>query len=292
MEQETGGRLNERFFLGVCPERVMPGKLLKNLRELARVCGGSNEQVAKLMQAFYRQFTAGEVDATDMVTAEIVKTAENAYRDVNIAFANELALICEACGGDFMRVRELVNKSPGRNVLLAGAGVGGHCIPKDPWLLAYGASEGTSLNVIFAARKTNDEMPRQMLTLLRSACRQIGLASLKGLRVGILGYSYIENSDDARQSPTEDVISLLRSDGAVPIIHDPFVDGFRRDVMSMANDCDALLIMVAHSQYRDLDWRTVSKTMQRPILIDGRRVIEHPNISRLFVYRAIGLASS
>ncbi len=137
VEQATGRKLNDGFFLGHCPERVMPGKLLANLRALSRVCGGSTPETAQTMIALYRHIVEADLDAADCVTAELVKTAENAYRDVNIAFANELALVCESAGGDFLRVRELVNKSPGRNVLLAGGGVGGHCIPKDPWLLAY-----------------------------------------------------------------------------------------------------------------------------------------------------------
>src|SRR5207253_5073318 len=102
---------------------------------VSRVCGGGSAETAEAMIALYRQVVHADLDATDTLTAEIVKTAENAYRDVQIAFANEVALICEASGADVWRVRELVNKTPNRNMHLPGAGVGGHCIPKDPWLL-------------------------------------------------------------------------------------------------------------------------------------------------------------
>ena len=114
---------------------MTPGLLLHNLTELSRSVGGQTPEVAQAMVALYHHYVQGKLDPTDMLTAEIVKTAENAYRDVQIAFANELALVCEALGADVYKVRDLLNKSPGRNMLLPGAGVGGHCFPKDPWLL-------------------------------------------------------------------------------------------------------------------------------------------------------------
>ena len=131
LEASSGKRSGEGFHLGHCPERVMPGRLLSNLHTLSRVCGGDTPDVAAAMIALYGHIVEADLDPADCVTAELVKTAENAYRDVNIAFANEVALICEAIGGDVWKVRELVNKSPGRTMLLPGAGVGGHCIPKD-----------------------------------------------------------------------------------------------------------------------------------------------------------------
>jgi UDP-N-acetyl-D-mannosaminuronic acid dehydrogenase len=129
-EKATGRKLNQGFYLGACPERVMPGKLLSNLSQMSRVCGGSTPEVADLMVDLYRNFVQGDLDTAEIITAELVKTTENAYRDVQIAFANEVALICEANGADVWKVRELVNKSPSRNMHLPGAGVGGHCIPQ------------------------------------------------------------------------------------------------------------------------------------------------------------------
>jgi UDP-N-acetyl-D-mannosaminuronic acid dehydrogenase len=139
LEEVSGYRVGEDTYLGHCPERVMPGKLLHNMRSISRVCGADSMDTGIVIRDLYKQIVEADVEIVDCVTAELVKTAENTYRDVNIAFANELALICEAAGGDVWKVRELVNKVPGRNVLLPGAGVGGHCLPKDPWLLVYGA---------------------------------------------------------------------------------------------------------------------------------------------------------
>jgi UDP-N-acetyl-D-mannosaminuronic acid dehydrogenase len=220
LEEASGKTSNGGFYLGVCPERVMPGKLLHNLQKMSRVCGGETPEVAEVLQVLYRNIVQADLDPSDLVTAELTKTAENAYRDVNIAFANELALICQAAGADFLKVRELVNKSPGRNVLLAGAGVGGHCIPKDPWLLAYGASGDVDLKLIPAARAVNDSMPLHMVDLLREALleaeRKIGEA-----RVAILGYAYLEESDDTRNSPSKILESELIRTGAEVVIHDP-----------------------------------------------------------------------
>ena len=136
LEEHSSRKCGEGFYLGNCPERVMPGKLISNLRKMSRVVGGDSPATAGVMKELYMQVVEAEVDEADWITAELVKTVENTYRDVQIAFANEVALICEALGADVWRVRDLVRKSPGREMLLPGAGVGGHCIPKDPWLLA------------------------------------------------------------------------------------------------------------------------------------------------------------
>jgi UDP-N-acetyl-D-mannosaminuronic acid dehydrogenase len=134
------------------------------------------------MKELYLQVVEAEVDEADWITAELVKTVENTYRDVQIAFANEVALICEALGADVWRVRDLVRKSPGREMLLPGAGVGGHCIPKDPWLLAS-AVRGLDVDVrlIPAARAVNSEMPNHVLQLLKSK-----LGDLKGKKILVL----------------------------------------------------------------------------------------------------------
>jgi len=272
LEESSGKRANAGFFLGHCPERVMPGKLLANLRGVSRVCGGETPETAAVMIALYRHIVQADLDPADCVTAELVKTAENAYRDVNIAFANEVALICEAVGGDVWRVRELVNKSPGRHMLQPGAGVGGHCIPKDPWLLVYEAREqGTPIRLIPAARAVNESMPLHMVDLLQDALAEAG-QELAGARVLVLGYAYLENSDDTRNSPSAVLVARLRALGAEVVIHDPYVPGYQGDVVEMAQGCDGVVVMVAHEEYRKLDWNT----LRAPVLVDGRRVVTDP----------------
>jgi UDP-N-acetyl-D-mannosaminuronic acid dehydrogenase len=272
LEETSGMRSGGDFFLGACPERVMPGKLLTNLRSMSRVCGGETPEVAQTMVAFYRNIVEAELDPTDLITAELTKTAENAYRDVNIAFANELALICQSVGADFLKVRELVNKSPGRNVLYAGAGVGGHCIPKDPWLLAYGSEEKLDLKLIPAARAVNDSMPGQIAALLAGALEAAGIP-MANARVAILGYAYLEDSDDTRNSPSEVLEKTLLSMGCEVMVHDPVVKEYKRDLYETVEGCDAVVIMVAHAFYNNLNLVDLLNNLRTPILIDGRRVI-------------------
>jgi len=292
LEESSGKRANAGFFLGHCPERVMPGKLLANLRGVSRVCGGEMPETAETMIALYRHIVAAELDPADCVTAELVKTAENAYRDVNIAFANEVALICEAVGGDVWRVRELVNKSPGRNMLRPGAGVGGHCIPKDPWLLAYEAQErGAPIRLIPAARAVNEAMPLHIVELLEDALAEAS-KELAGSRILVLGYAYLENSDDTRNSPSAVLVARLRALGAEVVIHDPYVPGHQGDVVEMAQGCDGVVVMVGHEEYRKLDLAALKLVLRHPVLVDGRRVFSRAAIAAAsLVYRGVGQAS-
>ncbi len=287
--EATGRWLSEGFYLGHCPERVMPGKLLANLRGLSRVCGGSTPETAETMMALYRTIVHAELDASDCVTAELVKTAENAYRDVNIAFANELALVCEATGGDFLRVRELVNKSPGRNVLLAGAGVGGHCIPKDPWLLVYSAGDEVPLQLVPSARAVNDAMPGHVAKLIEQGLARHG-HTMAGARVVVMGYAYLENSDDTRNSPSAVLIGTLKNRGAEVVVHDPYVPAYAASVEQLVQGADAVAFVVAHEAYRRLALSDLQARMRTPVLVDGRRIFD-PRAARAagFTYLAIGL---
>lgn len=287
LEELSGKKLNKDFFLGHCPERVMPGKLLKNLRELSRACGGASPETSDAMVALYSTIVQGRLDKCDCVTAELVKTAENTYRDVNIAFANELGLICEAVGADFRRVRELVNESPGRDVLLAGAGVGGHCIPKDPWLLVHGV-EGFEPRLIRAARTVNDEMPLHVARLVENGLDEKGRA-VYGARVVILGYAYLENTDDYRNSPSQTLIDHLKDWGADVVTHDPWIAPYNGDMWKALEGADAVVMMVAHDGYRTLDLAKLKSVVRTPVLIDGRHLVAtEAATSAGFVFRGIG----
>jgi UDP-N-acetyl-D-mannosaminuronic acid dehydrogenase len=289
LEQCSGKKVNHGFYLGHCPERVMPGKLLKNLKTISRVVGGETPDTAQAMIKLYSHIVQADLDAADCVTAELVKTVENAYRDVQIAFANEVALICEAVGGDVWKVRGLVNKSPGRNMLLPGAGVGGHCIPKDPWLLAYGAEgKNIPLRIIPNARAVNDSMPVHMLDLLRNALAEVG-QEIEKSRVAVLGYAYLEDSDDTRNSPSAVLVRRLREMGAYVAIHDPWVEEYRGDLIECVKDCDAVVLMVAHSAYRRLDMDALKKILRTPVLVDGRHLFDREYVRmKGFIYRSIG----
>jgi UDP-N-acetyl-D-mannosaminuronic acid dehydrogenase len=289
LEETSGRRAGEGFYLGACPERVMPGKLLANLRHLSRVCGGDTPETAAVMVGLYRYIVEADLDTADPVTAELVKTAENAYRDVQIAFANEVALICEAAGGDVWRVRELVNKSPSRQMHLPGAGVGGHCIPKDPWLLAYGADGAAEVRLISAARQVNESMPWHMADLTVAALQAAG-CEVAGARVAVLGYAYLEESGDTRNSPSAALVDRLQALGVETAVHDPWVAGYEGDVWERVRGCDAAVVMVAHRAYRSLDLHALASALRTPVLVDGRHVFtsEQAHAAGL-TYYAVGL---
>jgi UDP-N-acetyl-D-mannosaminuronic acid dehydrogenase len=285
--EKSNKKLNEGFYLGNCPERVMPGKLLKNLKTMSRVVGGMTPETSETMIALYKHIVEADLDPADCITAELVKTVENAYRDVQIAFANEVALVAEAAGGDAWKVRELVNKSPMRQMHLPGAGVGGHCIPKDPWLLVHGAAEkGVTLRLIPAAREINNSMPLHMVKLIEDALAKAGKPLLDA-RIAVLGYAYLEDSDDTRNSPTRSLVARLYELGAEPVIHDPWIPEYNGDVYERVKGCDAAVVMVAHSAYKELDLKKLKSALRLPVLVDGRRVFEGDQLlsSGLTAYR-------
>lgn len=291
--QEKGLILNQDFYLGNCPERVMPGKLLANLRLMSRVCGGSSPDTAATMISLYRTIVETDLDPADWATAELVKTVENTYRDVQIAFANEVALICEQAGADVFRVRELVNKSPFRQMHIPGAGVGGHCIPKDPWLLAYGVQDSdVPLRLIPAARAVNDGMPRHMVDLVEKALSRQN-KKISQSRVLVMGYAYLENSDDTRNSPSSALVGGLDALGAEVVIHDPFVEEYKGDLFAKADGCDAAVIMVRHEEYLHLELAALKAKLRTPILVDGRRTFDPIKVQESgFDYTGVGLAVS
>lgn len=287
LEASTGRRAGAGFHLGHCPERVMPGKLLANMRTLSRVCGGSSPEVAETMVALYSTYVDADLDTVDCLTAELVKTAENAYRDVGIAFANQLALICEQVGGDVWQVRKLVNKVPGRAVLLPGGGVGGHCIPKDSWLLAASLGEAANESLLGVARRINDGMPHRVADLV------VDLApSPRGSRVAVLGYSYLENSDDTRNTPSAALVSRLTDLGYEVMVHDPFVEPYRRELEDVLRGSDCAVLMVAHSAYGQLDLAKLARLMHHPRLVDARGFFGAEDLGRAgFEYRVIGVGT-
>jgi UDP-N-acetyl-D-mannosaminuronic acid dehydrogenase len=271
LEEASGLRASRDFYLAHCPERVMPGRLLANLENCSRVVGGMSQEAAGLAAALYRSVVRADLDEADALTAEVVKTAENAYRDVQIAFANEVALLCESLGADVWQVRELVNKSPGRDMLLPGAGVGGHCIPKDPWLLIANAGDDFRPRLIPAARAVNDGMPLHVAELVREALAAEGV-ELAGARVTVLGYAYLENADDTRNSPSAVLVERLGASGAEVQVHDPWVAGYDGDLDEAVAGSDAIVFMVAHDAYRSLDLGHLRRLTRGPVLVDGRKI--------------------
>jgi UDP-N-acetyl-D-mannosaminuronic acid dehydrogenase len=209
---------------------------------------------------------------------------------VQIAFANEVALLCEEYGADVYAVRGLVNKSPFRDMHMPGAGVGGHCIPKDPWLLiggGQGAREAARL--IPTARAINDGMPLHVGAMVeRGLCdHAIDLAHATIL---VLGYTYLQDSDDTRNSPSIELINWLQERGARVLVNDPFVPEMQLDVSAQARGADCAVLMVAHTQYQHMELDRLAANMRHRILIDGRHLFSRDGAERAgFDYRCVGI---
>lgn len=292
LEKESRLKAGKDFYLAHCPERVMPGKLLYNIVNLDRIIGGLDERSADVAERWYARFVKGKLYKADMTTAEVVKTVENAYRDVQIAFANEVGLICEVLGLDAFEVRRLVNTSPYRDMHLPGAGVGGHCLPKDPWLLVYGGRKSHP-SLMPTARTINDRMPVHVVELVSDAFKEARLKMSKGKIVTILGYSFLENSGDTRNSPSKVVVRLL-SDKVTLRIHDPYVldtenIGITKDLEAALKGSDCAVLVTNHRIYSEFGLERMAALMRHKILIDGRNAFDKSEARNLrFVYRGIG----
>ena len=270
--------------LAHCPERVMPGCLLHNLRYMPRVIGGYTKEAAELAALFYLQVIAtSELHLTDCLTAEITKTFENAYRDVQIALANELALICADLGADVWEVRELVNTCPGRDVLKPGPGVGGPCLTKDTWLLA--SSLGEPAELLMTARAINDGMPSQVVDLTIEALREAKV-TLSGATVTILGVAYREGTSDVRESPAIKIMSRLDRAGCEVRFYDPHCDGYDGDIAQALTDSDAAIIVTPHQEFSNLNWRNLGGVMRHRVLVDTRGMVKEAPGG--FIFRGLG----
>jgi UDP-N-acetyl-D-mannosaminuronic acid dehydrogenase len=291
LQHRSGLKVGRDFFLVHAPERVTAGKLLSNLRTVDRVIGANDPGSLKAAIKLYSTITRGKLHPTNWVTSEIVKAAENAYWDVQIGFANEIALVCEDLGANAYEVRELVNSCPFRNMLYPGAGVGGPCIPKDPWLLVSVTSQG-KVSIIPAAREVNEFMPERLAQLAEEGLREAG-RRIKGARIAVLGFSYREETEDTRNTPSVKVIRELRRKGAEVIIHDPYAPSQRgyhiiRDLNKAVRKADALVIVTGHRAYRKMDLAKIGRKMRRRVIVDGRNVFPQGLGGRRFVYRGLG----
>lgn len=297
LEEASGMKAGEDFYLAFSYERVMPGKLIEFLVNFPRVVGGIDEKSAQLAVEIYSKIVKEEITATDCITAEVAKTVENAYRDVNIAFANEIALVCESMGIDVFKVRELINARHDRHMHIPGAGVGGHCLPKDTWLLRFGLHEyglrDVRTDLIALAREINDFMPVHMVELIEDALLE-KVMTLAGARVAVLGVAYLEDSDDIRNTPASKVITRLHERGASVVAHDPYVKDFEgvqftNDLNEALKNADCFAIVTRHQQYLEMDLDEVKKLMRTPIIVDGRNVFDLKSCKEKdYVYRAIG----
>ncbi len=270
--EQSGLRAGSDFHLAYSPERVLPGQILSELLENARVIGGIDRASAEAGRDLYGVFVRGEIVLTDSTTAEMVKLMENAYRDVNIAIANEFAQLADHFGVDVWEAIQIANLHPRVNILAPGPGVGGHCISVDPWFLVHGGSECAPL--ICTARSVNDGQPRFVVELIRRA-----LGDLDGKRVAVLGLAYKRDVDDLRESPAIEVARLLGEAGAVVQAFEPHKPGVSilgeetaRSLAATVRDSEAIVLLTAHREFRELTPQALIELSPARIVIDCVRV--------------------
>ncbi len=291
LEKHSKLKINRDFFVAAVPERIRPNHIFEQLTTLPRVIGVSDKKISNVLKKIYSKITSGKINITDLTTTETVKTVENSFRDVNIAFANEVAIACEELGVNVWEVKDLVNKSPFHHMHEPGAGVGGHCIPKDPWLLAS-AVKKHQLELIETARKINDNMPYHVFTLIKKTFEEKNI-KVKNANIAILGYSYVGNSDDTRNSPTEVLTKILEEKKIKYKIYDPLVKEYsNKSLYDIAKDADALVLMVGHDVFKNINYKKLYKIMRNKIIVDGRNFISANMVNKLgFVYKCIGNTS-
>ena len=250
--EETKANKKIEIHLVHAPERIIPGNMVYELINNSRTIGADDDAIAERVKKIYATFCKGEIVITDIRTAEMTKVVENTFRDINIAYANELAKICRSDNLDVYKIIKIANMHPRVNILSPGPGVGGHCISVDPWFLV-GDYPGLA-NIILAARKINDSMPEFVLNRIHEIMIDAQMHDLS--RVGIYGLTYKENVDDVRESPTLQLLDAMTKHLASPLkCYDPYVvkdivENQYHDFNRFLNDIDLIVIMVAHDQIR------------------------------------------
>jgi UDP-N-acetyl-D-mannosaminuronic acid dehydrogenase len=305
LEEESGMKRGEDFYLVFSFERVMPGKLIEYITDFPRVIGGGCDTANENAKFLYGKVVKEELQVTDTLTAELTKCIENTYRDVNIAFANEMALIAEDFNRNIFEIIRLINYRHDRMMHLPGSGVGGHCLTKDPWLLMYGLETYTPkkyinrVKILPYGRELNDFMPEHIVELMEEALRLVGKHD--NLKISLMGVAYKADCDDTRNTPTERVVSFLKSryhsHNIEYIAHDPWVrekdyteTELTDDIDYAVKDADVLIFATNHKKYYSIDLSDLREKMKdKPIIIDGRNIFDKKvMLEKGFIYRKIG----
>lgn len=249
---EYGFECGKDLHLVHAPERIIPGNMIYELEYNARTIGADSQEIGEQIKAIYKTFCKGEIEVTDIRTAEMTKVVENTFRDINIAFANELLKICRSDGLDVHEIIRIANKHPRVNILSPGPGVGGHCISVDPWFLVGDYPELAKL--IRQARLTNDSMPDYVL---EHAFKLAAENKIAFDRIGFYGLTYKEDVDDVRDSPTLQLIEKMQEHLAnSPKCYDPMTSTILTerqymDFDAFLSDVDMIIVMVKHSHLNE-----------------------------------------
>lgn len=251
--EKNGFVIGEDINLVHAPERIIPGNMVYELLHNSRTIGADDKAIGEKVKELYASFCQGEIVVTDIRTAEMTKVVENTFRDINIAFANELVKICRSDDMDVYEIIRIANKHPRVNILSPGPGVGGHCISVDPWFLV--GDYPTYSNLIKQARLINDSMPDFVLERIYNIMKEKGIKDVS--KVGFYGLTYKENVDDVRESPTLQMLESMERHLAHGVkVYDPFiktdmVENQYHDLDAFLNDVELVVLLVAHNEIKD-----------------------------------------
>ncbi|MCE2463946.1 MAG: nucleotide sugar dehydrogenase [Dehalococcoidia bacterium] len=268
--EEYGLRAGEDFTLAYCPERVLPGTILREIVENDRTIGGIDATSTGRAVDLYASFVSGSIYGTDATTAEMVKLSENTFRDVNISLANELARIASQVGVDVWQVIDMANRHPRVNLHRPGPGVGGHCIPVDPWFLVDAVPEAARL--IRTGREVNDAQPGLVVKVVLDL-----LGHTPHPKAALLGVAYKADVDDTRGSPALDVIYGLEVAGVAVSVHDPHMRQFMRpqaDLEQAFRDADIAVLLTDHREFQSLDPYRLGTLMRSRNMLDTRHCLD------------------
>lgn len=258
---KQNGVNTESIYISYCPERVLPGNILDELIMNNRIVGGLSKEATQATIAFYKNFVKGQVVETSANIAEMCKLTENSFRDLNIAFANELSMICEKENMDVWELIRLANLHPRVDILQPGAGVGGHCIAVDPWFIVDSNPDDAKL--IKLAREVNISKTNWVINKIKEKADKIKNKINKKPKIACLGLSFKPNIDDLRESPAIEIISQLHADGYDAYAVEPNIkdhETFELITLEKAlNDCDVLAILVNHNEFKNLEDRKTRK---------------------------------
>ncbi len=271
--KETGLELGEELLVAHSPERILPGKVIEELRTNSRIVGGINEKSSLEVKKVYESIVEGEIFITTSTTAEMCKVMENTFRDVNIALANELAKISEELGVNAFEVIRLANHHPRVNILSPGPGVGGHCIALDPWFLVEKSEQA---KLIKQARLINDSMPQFVFDKIKNI-----LGGFNGQTIALFGVTYKPNIDDVRESPVMHLLDMLKKENVKVNVCDPHAKDQvenNMDIYDAVKDASIMVLGVNHDEFKDIDFSKVSSLLKDKNVLDTRNFFNRENL--------------
>ncbi len=266
--EKEGYVIGEDIYLAHCPERVLPGRILYELRNNNRIVGGITPACTEHAAEVYGTFVEGEIIKTEAKTAELSKCMENTFRDVNIALANELAKICYELDVNCLDVINMANKHPRVNIHQPGPGVGGHCLAIDPYFICAKAPE--TAKIIRLARDTNKSMPQFVTEKV-----DMLVAGIENPKIAAFGVTYKGNVDDVRESPSFEIVEMLKERGYAVQVYDPHVQNDEYvDLDTAVQGADLVVILTDHNEYKNMNHQHIASLMKTPVIFDTRNIIK------------------